>query len=70
MIYATRLKAQEGLSNKHPFTTRLMLFPLILLMVFRSVDSIHAGILDVWHWRNPTPFIDTMQSDCFGNIGN
>src|SRR5690349_20822991 len=67
MIYDSQKKPQKEISNKHPFPTSLTLFPLILLMVFLLVDLVHADILDAWHWRNPTPFIDTMQSVCFGN---
>jgi hypothetical protein len=32
-----------------------------------SVIPTYADILDSWHWRNPTPFSDTMQSLCFGD---
>ncbi len=27
---------------------------------------IQAGILDTWHWRSPSPFVDTMRSVTFG----
>src|SRR5262245_9841281 len=31
------------------------------------ITSTGADMLDAWHWRNPSPFADTMQSICFGN---
>ncbi len=36
-----------------------------LILPLTVVTSV-ADILDSWHWRNPAPFSDTMQSICFG----
>lgn len=37
-----------------------------LVLFLLSSLKVQAGILDAWHWRNPVPFADTMQSICFG----
>jgi hypothetical protein len=37
----------------------------VSLLIFR-LSSARADILDNWHWRNPSPFPDTMHSVCFG----
>ena len=42
---------------------------LAALFVFLTIlppAMVQADILDGWHWRNPTPFPDTMHSVCFG----
>lgn len=48
---------------KTTILTRLSAFLVILSL---SNISALADILNSWHWRNPTPFSDTMQSLCFG----
>jgi hypothetical protein len=42
---------------------------LSLVLCFLPVFAVsaYADILDSWHWRNPAPFSDTMQSICFGD---
>lgn len=39
---------------------------LFLSLVFLNSIFVRADILDNWHWRNPSPFPDTMHSVCFG----
>lgn len=43
-----------------------VLFPIFLLSSMSGSVQSPAGILDAWHWRNPTPFADTMESVAFG----
>ena len=40
---------------------------LVLCFLPVFAVSAYADILDSWHWRNPAPFSDTMQSICFGD---
>jgi len=35
-------------------------------LTFLTSTLVQADILDSWHWRNPSPFPDTMHSVCFG----
>ena len=42
------------------------LVALVVSMLILHVAPVRADILDNWHWRNPTPFSDTMRSVCFG----
>ena len=47
--------------------SKLQVLCCVLLLSFLSASvQSHAGILDTWHWRNPTPFADTMESVAFG----
>src|SRR6185312_5546951 len=39
---------------------------VVALFLFSSTRA-KADILDNWHWRNPSPFADTMNSICFGD---
>jgi len=42
------------------------LIALVVSVLVLYVAPTRADILDGWHWRNPTPFSDTMHSVCFG----
>ena len=42
------------------------LIALVVSMLILHVAPARADILDSWHWRNPTPFSDTMHCVCFG----
>ncbi|MEY2466818.1 MAG: hypothetical protein QOD03_1339 [Verrucomicrobiota bacterium] len=46
-----------------PTKFRLILSSFALLASMAT----RADILDQWHWRNPSPFSDTMRSVCFAN---
>lgn len=40
---------------------------LFCTLIFSSITlSLRADIVDHWHWRNPSPFSDTLHSICFG----
>jgi hypothetical protein len=39
---------------------------LVVSVLFSTSTLVQADILDNWHWRNPSPFSDTMHSVCFG----
>lgn len=45
---------------------RLFCFVFISLFYSSCLTQLRADILDNWHWRNPLPFSDTMESICFG----
>jgi hypothetical protein len=49
-----------------PKSSRLFSLVFYLFLPVFGVSA-YADILDSWHWRNPAPFSDTMQSICFGD---
>lgn len=43
-------------------------YALFCALVFSSITlSLRADIVDHWHWRNPSPFSDTLHSICNGS---
>jgi hypothetical protein len=63
MAFNQKRKGNQPMIAKNSFK---WLSALFVSLLFSTSTLVQADILDNWHWRNPSPFPDTMHSVTFG----